>query len=216
MAGIRAQKKQQTRQKLKNAAISLFIEAPITTVGPPDIAKAAGVAQGTFYVHFADRNALVDDLVKELNEGLNQAFIETLTPMVNDSVTDGLHALAKVLIDYHYKHRELLPLYLDHITRGGRERITGTNTVMHTSLVDVLRRVPEVEPTPLRADLVSHALLALWRQIAFRNVREGEDIEELITTLVESTRGIVNTIAPNIMTMKISHLAEIMMSDPDD
>jgi len=54
-ADRRARRKARTRQRLVEAASRLFAERGFEATRPQDIARAADLAVGTFYVHFADR-----------------------------------------------------------------------------------------------------------------------------------------------------------------
>lgn len=212
MAGIRAKKKQQTRQKLKEAAISLFLQSPVTSVGPPDIARAAGVAQGTFYVHFTDRNELVDQLVKELNEDMNSKFIATLIPMMNQPVSEGLVAAALFIFKYNREHPELVPLQLDYITRSDREFTIGTNTVLLQSVKKILINL---SADALQADLTAHALLALWRQFTMRRTKEDEVEQEIAKHLVQMTLTLAEDIAPDVRDLTISTIVSMMLESSE-
>jgi len=53
----RRRRKAETRERLLDAASALFAERGFEGTRPQDIARAADVAVGTFYVHFADRRA---------------------------------------------------------------------------------------------------------------------------------------------------------------
>jgi AcrR family transcriptional regulator len=65
-------RKQVSRRKLLDAARELFVERGYHDTRPQDIARAAGVGHGTFYLHFADKRecflAFVDEAANELNE----------------------------------------------------------------------------------------------------------------------------------------------------
>jgi AcrR family transcriptional regulator len=54
-AGRRARRKAETRRRLLAAARRLFAERGYDATRPQDIARAADLAIGTFYVHFADK-----------------------------------------------------------------------------------------------------------------------------------------------------------------
>ena len=54
-AGRRARRKAATRQRLLEAARELFASRGFDATRPQDIARAADLATGTFYVHFADK-----------------------------------------------------------------------------------------------------------------------------------------------------------------
>jgi AcrR family transcriptional regulator len=69
--GSKADADHPTRRQLLDAAMTLLDTPELSELSVADLARAAGVAKGTFYVHFADRDAFVlalhrwfhDDLV---------------------------------------------------------------------------------------------------------------------------------------------------------
>jgi AcrR family transcriptional regulator len=65
-------RKRVSRRKLLDAARTLFIELGYHDTRPQDIARAAGVGHGTFYLHFADKRecflAFVDEAADELHD----------------------------------------------------------------------------------------------------------------------------------------------------
>ncbi|MFC5648166.1 TetR/AcrR family transcriptional regulator [Paenibacillus solisilvae] len=58
----REQKKEQTRIRIKEAALSLFAEQGFETTTIEQIAKLAGVAKGTFFNYFTSKDELICDL----------------------------------------------------------------------------------------------------------------------------------------------------------
>lgn len=59
----RAERKEQTRSTLVEAALDLMAEDGITATRTVDVAKRAGVAHGTVFVHFATRDDLIAAVV---------------------------------------------------------------------------------------------------------------------------------------------------------
>lgn len=55
LLGRRARRKAETRRRLLDAARELFAERGYHGTRPQDVARAADVAAGTFYVHFPDK-----------------------------------------------------------------------------------------------------------------------------------------------------------------
>ena len=53
----------ETRRKLLEAGTELFAEGGVRAVTSTAIARRAGVATGTFYLHFPDKHALFEELV---------------------------------------------------------------------------------------------------------------------------------------------------------
>jgi AcrR family transcriptional regulator len=73
-AEIGREKRARTRSQLVAAASSLFARHAVESVTVDDVVKEAGVAKGTFYVHFDDLEALkvavTDELVKSIDDVL--------------------------------------------------------------------------------------------------------------------------------------------------
>jgi AcrR family transcriptional regulator len=76
LPGRRERRKAETRRRLLEAARQLFVERGYDATRPQDIARAADVAAGTFYLHFADkREAFVtftDEAAAELMEHIRE------------------------------------------------------------------------------------------------------------------------------------------------
>ena len=75
-AEIGREKRARTRAQLVAAASSLFARQAVESVTVDDVVKEAGVAKGTFYVHFEDLRALAAAVAKDLI----QSFDELLQP----------------------------------------------------------------------------------------------------------------------------------------
>jgi AcrR family transcriptional regulator len=71
-AEIGREKRARTRAQLVAAANALFARQAVEAVTVDDVIREAGVAKGTFYVHFKDLQALIaavaDELVKSIDE----------------------------------------------------------------------------------------------------------------------------------------------------
>src|SRR5512139_3256514 len=57
-----ARSRADTRRRLLEAAVALFAESGLHGVTSAQIARRAGVATGTFYLHFADKEALFHEI----------------------------------------------------------------------------------------------------------------------------------------------------------
>ncbi|MBR9826700.1 MAG: TetR/AcrR family transcriptional regulator [Alphaproteobacteria bacterium] len=64
MAKSRSEKKDETRSKLITAGAGVFARRGVEGARIGDIAKEAGVAMGTLYTHFADKEALFDEVMR--------------------------------------------------------------------------------------------------------------------------------------------------------
>ncbi|MDH5736906.1 MAG: TetR/AcrR family transcriptional regulator, partial [Gammaproteobacteria bacterium] len=73
------QTKRSSLERLRLAARQLFVEDGYDKTRPQDIARLAGLANGTFYLHFKDKKAAFldfseraqSDLIQELRVGLD-------------------------------------------------------------------------------------------------------------------------------------------------
>jgi AcrR family transcriptional regulator len=69
---------QRTRQKLVESAERVFGEKGFDRASISDITRDAGVALGTFYVYFADKEALLVEVVDGLAERLKQKLAKAI------------------------------------------------------------------------------------------------------------------------------------------
>jgi TetR/AcrR family transcriptional regulator, repressor of fatR-cypB operon len=73
-----AQKPEDKRAKLLDAALELFETRGFDGVAVPEIAKEAGVATGTLYLYFKDKAALVNALYRHWKGAYNTAVLAPL------------------------------------------------------------------------------------------------------------------------------------------
>ena len=65
-----------TRRRLLEAAEQVFAERGYHDASIVKITEAAGVAQGTFYIYFASKQEIFDEVVLDLNHRVRQAMAE--------------------------------------------------------------------------------------------------------------------------------------------
>jgi AcrR family transcriptional regulator len=85
------------RAELISAATSLFAERGVANTVVSDIVKAAGVAQGTFYLYFDSKDAAVLAVVEQISD----AIIDSAAALVESgsSAVEKLRILCEVLSD---------------------------------------------------------------------------------------------------------------------
>jgi AcrR family transcriptional regulator len=74
--GARTKRGARTRTRLLEAAEQIFTELGYHDASIVKIAEAAGVAPGTFYLYFAGKLEIFDELVDELNRRVRQAMAD--------------------------------------------------------------------------------------------------------------------------------------------
>jgi AcrR family transcriptional regulator len=90
--GRRDRRRERTRLALMTAAETLFAAHGVAGVSIDEIARGADVAKGTFYNHFADKEALA----AEVSEAV-RASLEADIALLNLDVTDAALRVARAL-----------------------------------------------------------------------------------------------------------------------
>ena len=83
----------QTRRRLLDAAELCFSELGYHDASIVKITEAAGVAQGTFYLYFASKQEIFEELVVDLNRRVRHA--------VNEEAEKGKDRLEQELLGFH-------------------------------------------------------------------------------------------------------------------
>jgi AcrR family transcriptional regulator len=74
--GARTERGARTRTRLLEAAEQVFTELGYHEASIVKVAGAAGVAPGTFYLYFAGKQEIFDELVEDLNRRVRQAMAD--------------------------------------------------------------------------------------------------------------------------------------------
>lgn len=101
----RQEQKNQTRFTIRESAKQLFNKQGFEGTTSRQIAKQAGVALGTIFVHFKDKNAILEDILFEDIESVVQQAFTTLSQ--EKSTVKQLKHLAQALYSYYLKQPEL-------------------------------------------------------------------------------------------------------------
>lgn len=86
---------ERTRAALLGAGRRLYSERPVDAVTVDDIVQAAGVGKGSFYNHFADRDALVRAISSEI-----RGIVEAAVTRANAGVEDPARRMARAVCTY--------------------------------------------------------------------------------------------------------------------
>lgn len=193
----RALAKQQTREKVLQAARDLFIERGYEGATIRDIARAAGMSTGAVFASFADKNELFDAI-------LNDDFAELVEPM-RDAITGATtarEALVGMFGAAYRAHSSQLPLIQAALAASWTrtpeaERLRRESMRPIRSLVsEVLERAVERGELTQRFDLrlisemVWDMFLAGYRPAAF----EGLSVENQTDKLAERIDVILSAI----------------------
>lgn len=98
---------QRTRNKLLAAAESVFGEMGYERASIVEITRAAGVAQGTFYVYFPSKKAVFVELVWELNRKLRRSLREATDALVDPDRFELERVGALTFLRFVREHKNL-------------------------------------------------------------------------------------------------------------
>ncbi len=140
-----------TRARLRASARTLFAERGLHAVTSHDIAEAAGVAAGTFYLHFRDKHELFRALVFEALAELERRIEASVHPLLGQP-EPAARARAEVLLGFAEDHGVLVRMAFG---RGSEAASGGADALDH--MVERL----EVDHGAARAQ----ALVGMWARI---------------------------------------------------
>ena len=104
------EKKEEKRRKILESATKLFLKSRIHNVSIKDISKDAGVALGTVYVYYKNKDELLLEVFKR--------FSEEQTKKALKNIDDSLSLKEKILLLFSYyindDEKEFINLYSDY------------------------------------------------------------------------------------------------------
>ncbi len=110
MAGGRGSRSGATREKILDAALTLFARNGFDATATKDIAERAGVPNGLIFYHFSTKEELLDTLVQE------RSVLNDLAPLLESIQRDDprtmLEAIGRDFYTLLLKHREMVQLLL--------------------------------------------------------------------------------------------------------
>src|ERR1700726_3976443 len=95
-ASNRAERAAERRAAIVEAALEEFIARGFTATRLDDVARRAGVAKGTIYLHFKDKETLFEELVRTAIVPLINRL--TAPPSPSGSIRDALEGFARTFI----------------------------------------------------------------------------------------------------------------------
>ena len=102
--------KKDKKEILMNSATNLFKTKGIYSTTVSDIVKDAGIAKGTFYLYFSDKDEVVNAVImKEANMLLNKAIEESKT-LENAKLSEKIVFIADHVIDVFLKNKSDLEI----------------------------------------------------------------------------------------------------------
>lgn len=109
---LRERQRESTAQEILTAAEQVFVERGIHSAHMSDIAARAGVAVGTLYNHYKDRDALLCALADQRRQELLLIADECLARIEELPFRDQLREYWRVVFTYWEKHFQFFAVFM--------------------------------------------------------------------------------------------------------
>ncbi len=194
----RVEQKAATRARIKRHARKCFAKRGFTNTSIGDIAKAAGVAHGTLYVHFESKEAVADELLQEFNVAMVARLQPVLMGAAKKPIEETVRAVATALLLHWKQERRFVECYAERTAAGlsPKSFAGGVNPPAAALLTNALNAVGDVyDADAVRWPLVTHGLLALWLRIALQFLfNPAVELDEAVDTLTMMTTGAIEAL----------------------
>jgi len=187
----RTRRREDTRQKLYEAAVELIAEQGFSATTVDDIALRAKVAKGTVYYNFASKTALFEEL---LRHGIGLLTAEFRTAVEGLPPREAVAALVRAQLEYIRRYRAFAQLLLSEMWRTNREW-QQTLVLLREQAIGVIAETVQggVDsgelPTDLDVRVASSALFGVGLVVAvdwlvFSPERPIEDVEASLLAIL--------------------------------
>ncbi|MET9470098.1 MULTISPECIES: TetR/AcrR family transcriptional regulator [unclassified Streptomyces] len=189
-------RRQATRQKLYEAAVTLIAEQGFSATTVDEIAERAGVAKGTVYYNFASKNDLFEELLRH-GVGLLTESLRTAAESTEErggTRVEALDAMIRAGLVFIDRYPAFTQLYVAELWR--------TNRTWQSTLMVVRREAVAVVETVLRegvergelsaeidvpltaAAMVGMVLVAALDWQSFQSERSLDDVHSALSLLL--------------------------------
>ncbi|WP_328870740.1 TetR family transcriptional regulator [Streptomyces sp. NBC_00287] len=190
-------RREATRQKLYEAAVTLIAEQGFSATTVDEIAERAGVAKGTVYYNFASKSVLFEELLRH-GVGLLRASLQEAaerTDRDGGSKVDALDAMIRAGLGFIAAYPSFTQLYVAELWRTNRAW-QSTLMVVRQDVVAVVEGVlrdgvangefsDEIDIQLTAAALVGMVLVAALDWQSFQPERSLDDVHAALSRLLQ-------------------------------
>lgn len=178
-------RKSASRERLLAAARQLFTKRGYHATRPQDIARAADVGHGTFYLHFADKRACFLAFAEEARAEVEDFVRGRLAEV--DGIEAQLRALLEALMDYAARNPGVIKAAMTDVSVIASDALQGEGLVdrwaaQWATQIRAGTRVGAIRGD-YDAEIVGHAIVGLLRGAAGFGVRRRARRAELVDTV---------------------------------
>jgi AcrR family transcriptional regulator len=175
-----------TRQRLVVAGTELFASQGLHATTSVQVARRAGVAAGTFYLHFKDKHVLFREISYAAFASLRERLANASARGGNDPLA-VVRARVEELLDFAEENRSLVQLLF------GREHSADTlseeifDGIVPGIEAGLRKRIAAGQAAPLDPAVTAQALAAMWTRVATWWVEDPTRAprEAVVETLVQ-------------------------------
>ncbi len=197
VVGGGSSRREATRQKLYEAAVTLIAEQGFSATTVDEIAERAGVAKGTVYYNFASKSVLFEELLRHgvglLTASLKEAAEKT--DVAGGTKVDALDAMIRAGLGFISRYPSFTQLYVAELWRTNRawqSTLIAVRQQVVAVIEDVLRDgvangefSEEIDVPLTAAALVGMVLVAALDWQAFQPERSLDDVHAALSRLIQ-------------------------------
>ncbi|MFF4208298.1 TetR/AcrR family transcriptional regulator [Streptomyces sp. NPDC001796] len=190
-------RREATRQKLYEAAVTLIAEQGFSATTVDEIAERAGVAKGTVYYNFASKSVLFEELLRHgvglLTASLRDAAEQS--DLAGGTKVDALDAMIRAGLAFIARYPSFTQLYVAELWRTNRAWQSTLMVVRQqvvAAIEDVLRAgvesgefSDEIDVPLTAAALVGMVLVAALDWQSFQPERSLDDVHAALSRLIQ-------------------------------
>ncbi|RNC28575.1 MAG: putative HTH-type transcriptional regulator YvdT [Candidatus Dichloromethanomonas elyunquensis] len=199
-------KHQNLRKKILQAAKQIFAEEEKEQTSIKAIAKRAGIATGTVYLYFTNKEVLMETIVKELYTELLDIIQKERAKYGN--TFDKLQASMEICVKKFMEEKHLAKILLEHFPEIGAAFHTKFTDIENDLIQFAKQDIDELMLQGLipRQDtqVSATAFVGTFRQVIFSWISHGEpeEFEQAYQTLIKyNMRGL----GKGLMTHRLTH-----------
>jgi AcrR family transcriptional regulator len=193
VANGHSRRREDTRQRLYEAAVDLVAEQGFSATTVDDIAERAGVAKGTVYYNFPSKTALFEEL---LRHGVGLLTADFRAAVAGRTSHEAVAALVRAQLEYIRRYRSFAQLLLSEMWRTNRDWHQ-TLKLLREEAIDVIADVlqtgvdsgdfaPDLDVRLSSSALFGVGLVVALDWLMFQHGREIDDAERALLAIVRA------------------------------
>lgn len=189
-------KKLEKKNNIIEAAYNLFIEKGIGNTAIDEIVKRAGVAKGTFYLYFKNKNDIVEKLIIKKCAEITRIALEKAKQKEYSNFIDAVIEFIDHLIEYLKQNKPLFKIINKNLSWGFFRKVIEVSDEYQSikeSKEIFMEHFKSTRYSKEEIELVVFMIVDLIGSIAYSSIVRGEptNIDELKPTLYKTIRKIL-------------------------